>query len=269
MATGPLIPEIQHFQNLTLKILGQCHTWRPHSRYNTLSTHITFVRCRWALTFLSIAIEKFDLENPRSMSWLRWTFKVTPRVQHSIDSHPFRSKSIRHPIPEIQHFQTLTLKIQGQGHGWGERLSHNMGPTLYRLTSLSFHVNLPSHSWDTTFFLIWPWKSKVMVMVEVKVENYKVGVTFYRLTSLSFHVNRPSHSYSIFKIWPWKSKANVMGEVNVENHNMCPTLYRLTSLSLHVNLSSHSWDTTFSKFDLENRRSRILLRSKLKVTKWV
>ena len=28
-----------------------------------------------------------------------------------------RSMSIGPPIPEIQHFQNLTLKIQGQGHG--------------------------------------------------------------------------------------------------------------------------------------------------------
>ena len=110
MSTGPSIPEIQHFQNLTLKIQGQCHNWRPHSRYNTLSTRITFVRCRWALTFLSIAIEKFDLENPRSRSWLRWTLKVTPWVQHSIDSHPFRSMSICHPIPEIQLFFKFDLE---------------------------------------------------------------------------------------------------------------------------------------------------------------
>ena len=39
----------------------------------------------------------------------------TPGVQHSIDSHPFRSMSIGHPIPEIRLFQKLTLKIQGQG----------------------------------------------------------------------------------------------------------------------------------------------------------
>ena len=67
-----------------------------------------------------LLLKKFDLENPRSRSWLGWTLKVTPWVQHSIDSHPFCSKSISHPIPEIQHFQTLTLKIQGQGHGWGK-----------------------------------------------------------------------------------------------------------------------------------------------------
>ena len=163
MSTGPPIPEIQHFQNLTLKIQGQCHNWRPHSRYNTLLNHIIFVWCQWALTVLSIAIEKFDLENPRSRSWLRWTLRVTPWVQHSIDSHPFRSKSISHPIPEIQLFFKFDLE-----------------------------------------------KSMVKVMVEVQAESHKVGVTSYRFTSLSFHVNRPSHS----------------------------------------------WDKAFSKFDLENSKSR-------------
>ena len=29
--------------------------------------------------------------------------------------------------------------------------SHNVGLTSYRLISLSFHVNRPSHSWDTAF----------------------------------------------------------------------------------------------------------------------
>ena len=46
-----------------------------------------------------------------------------------------------------------------------------------------------------------------------------------------------------------------MGEVDIESHNMGPTFYRLTSLWFHVNRPSHSWDTTFSKFDLENPRA--------------
>ena len=104
--------KIQHFQSLTLKIQNQCHTWRPHSRYNTLSTHITFVRCRWALALLSISIEKIDLEKPRSRSWLRWTLKVTTWVQHSIDSHSFCSMSICRPIPEIRLFKIWPWKIQ-------------------------------------------------------------------------------------------------------------------------------------------------------------
>ena len=135
----------------------------------------------------------------------------------------FRSMSIGHPIPETQLFQNLTLKIQGQGHGWGVSWQSQHGSNIPS-THIPF---IPCQSaiqflrYD--FFKIWPWKSKVKVMVEVKVESHKVGATSYRLTSLSFHVNRPSYS----------------------------------------------WDTAFSKFDLENPRSRSWVRWTLKVTTWV
>ena len=113
-------------------------------RFTSLSFHVNRPSHSWDTTF-----SKFDLENPRS--WVRWTLKVTAWVQHSIDSHPFISMSIGHPIPEIWLFQNFTLKIQGQGHGWGVE-SHKVGVTTsYRFTSLSFHVNRPFHSWDTAF----------------------------------------------------------------------------------------------------------------------
>ena len=49
----------------------------------------------------------------------------------------------------IQLFQKLTLKIQGQGHGWDQVPCRNVSLTSYRLISHSFHDNRPSHSWDT------------------------------------------------------------------------------------------------------------------------
>ena len=190
--------------------------------------------------------------------------------------------SIGPPIPEIQHFQNLTLKIKGQGHGWGHSLKSQCGSNI-----LSTHIpfvpcqsGIPFLGYD--FLKIWPWKWKVKVMGEVTVQSHNVGLAYYRLTSLLFHVNRPSHSwdtafskfdlenqgsrswmrslpflrYSIFKIWPWKSRVKVMDEVTVQSHNVGLASYRLTSLSLHVNRPSHSWDTAFSKFDLENQGSR-------------
>ena len=101
--------------------------------------------------------------------------------------------SIGPPIPEIQHFQNLTLKIQGEGHGWGECWKSQHGSNIL-LTHIPF---IPCQSaiaflrYD--FFKIWPWKSKLKV--DVKVESHKVGVISYQLTSLSFHVNRPSHTW--------------------------------------------------------------------------
>ena len=149
--------------------------------------------------------------------------------------------------------------------------SHNMGPTLYQLTSLSFHVNRPSHSWDTTF-------SKF----DFKIQGQGHGwCQSWKLQSgcniLSTHIPFvpcqsaiPFLRYSIFKIWPWKPNAKVMGEVNVESHDMGPIFYWLTSLSFHVNRPSHSLNTTFfSKFDLENPRWRSWVKWMLKVTTWV
>ena len=79
-------------------------------RLTSLSFHVNRPSHSW-----NTAFSKFDLENQGSRSWVRSQFKVTMWVLHPIDSHPFRSMSIGPPIPEIQHFQNLTLKIKGQG----------------------------------------------------------------------------------------------------------------------------------------------------------
>ena len=116
-------------------------------------------------------------------------------------------------------------------------------------------------------FNIQPWKSKVKVMGEVKVWSHNVSLTFYRHIPLV-----PCQSaipFLRYDFWPWKSKVKVMEEVNIESHNMGPTFCRLKSLPFHVNLPSHSWDTAFSKFDLENPRSKSWVKWTFKVTKWV
>ena len=48
------------------------------------------------------AISKFDIENSQSRSWVRSKLKDTTWVQHSVDSHPFRSMSIGHHILELR-----------------------------------------------------------------------------------------------------------------------------------------------------------------------
>ena len=110
-------------------------------------------------------------------------------IRALIDSHPFRSMSISPSIPEMQHFQNLILKIQGQGHGWGGHWK-----SQHRSNILSTHIPLiPCQSAIPfvryNFYKIWPWKSKVKVMGEGNVESHKMGVTSYRLN--------PFHSMSI------------------------------------------------------------------------
>ena len=85
-------------------------------------------------TPLDKAILIFHLENPRSRSWVRSKFKVTPWVQHSIDSHPFRSMHVNRPsIIEIHKFLNLTLKIQGEGEI--RMMLHNHRSRQFHITS--------------------------------------------------------------------------------------------------------------------------------------
>ena len=126
-----------------------------------------------------------------------WVNVESPKV--GVTSYQFTSLSFHVNWPshsgDTFFFQNLTLKIQDQSHGWGERWKSQHGSII-----LSTHIPfIPCQSaipflWYY-FFIIWPCKSKANVMVEVKVESHKVGVTFYQLTTFSFHVNRPSHSW--------------------------------------------------------------------------
>ena len=169
--SDPAIPGIQQFQNLTLKIQGPAHGW--------------------------------------GQSYITW-------LQHSVDSHPFRSMSIRHPVPELWLFQNLTLKIKGQGHGWIVQ-SHKVGLTCYRL-----HPFRSMSIWhpiaELRLFQNLTWNSRVKVMGKVTVQSHNVGLTSYRLTSLSFHVNQPSHSWVMMENFAWKSQGHGWGLSS--NHNV-------------------------------------------------
>ena len=99
------------------------------------------------------------------------------------------------PIPEMQLFKKMTLKIEGQCHGWG-----HSSKSQCESNTLSTHIpfvpcqsGIPLLSYD--FFKIWLWNSRVKVIDEVTVQSHNVGITSYGLTSISFHVNWPSLSW--------------------------------------------------------------------------
>ena len=218
-----------------------------------------------------MTFSKFNLENPRYRSWVRGKLKVTTWVQHSINSHPFHSMSIRHPIPEIRLLHNLALKIQGQGQGWDQSWKSQSGCYI-----LSTHIpfvlcQLALLLLRYSIFKIWPWK--------IQGQGHGWGghwksqrgsnIILTHVTLIPCQSAIPFLRYDFFKIWPWKSKVKVMAEGNVESHKVGVTSYQLTSLSFHVNRASHSWVMTFSKFDLENQGSRSWARSQFKVTMWV
>ena len=125
--------------------------------------------------------------------------------------------------------------------------SHNMGPTFYRLTSLSFHINWPSHSEDKTFPKFdlenprsrWgeSWKSQ---------SGCNILLTHIPFVPCQSAI--PSLRYCIFKIWPWKSKVNVMGDVDIESRNI---------LSTHIPLIPCQSVIPFLRYDCQNSTLKI------------
>ena len=115
MSIHPLIPIIELFLNWPskskVKVIAQGHIVGITSYpLISLSSHVDQPSHSW-----DTAISKFDLDNSRSSSCVMSKFKIKMWVWHPIDSHPFGLMSIGSPIPEIQHFQNLTLNIQSGG----------------------------------------------------------------------------------------------------------------------------------------------------------
>ena len=188
MSIGPPIPEILHFQNLTLKTQGRGHSSRSQSRHNALSTHIPFVPCCSALPFLGYSY--FEI-------W-PWKSKVKVIAQgHKVGITPYTLISLSFHFDRPSHSwvttfkKKMTLKIKGQGHGWGHSSKSQCGSNILS-THIPFAIcqsALPFLRYSS--FKIWPWKSKFKVIAE----GHKVGIIPYRLISLSFRVDRSSHSW--------------------------------------------------------------------------
>ena len=71
--------------------------------------------------------------------------------------------SIRHPIPALRLFQNLTLKIKGQGHGWGHSSKSQCGCNILSIHILFVPCQSAIPFLRYSIFKIWPWKSRVKV----------------------------------------------------------------------------------------------------------
>ena len=146
------------------------------------------------------AISKFDVENSRSRSRVRSKLKVITWVLHSVDSHPFRSMSIRHPIPELWLFQNLTLIWQVFGR-WANPCGANgqITMTVHNYRSRQVHETLN-------------------------------GVN----PSSGFRDMRSAKSRSnLWQIWqvfgPWASPYGANGQMSMTVHNYRPRQFHRTS----------------------------------------
>ena len=135
--------------------------------------------------------------------------------------------SIRHPIPELRLFQNLTLKIKGQGHGWGHSSQSQCGSNI-----LSIHTPfVPCQSalpfLRYSIFKTWPWKSRVQVKwpwcctttgldnsIELRMVQIHPGVSeIWVLQSLA-------QCCLIRQVFgPWASPYGANGQITMTVHN--------------------------------------------------
>ena len=136
------------------------------------------------------------------------------------DPDPFRSMSIGHPIPEIKQVQTLTLKLQGQGHGCGQRARSYNRPSIIHINSFPFHFTsirptIPEIELFRNLTLKHP-RSRLWVRSKVKVTyctQYPTNALPFRFTSIGPTIPEIWPKYSLtldvsrrwgppFRIWP-------------------------------------------------------------------
>ena len=108
----------------------------------------------------------------------------------------FLSLSIGRPIPEMKLFQTLTLKLQGQGHGCGQRARSYNRPGIISTQFLFISHN----SGDGAISKFYLETSKVKVMKEVNGHVHILYRVSNQCTSFSFHINRTNHSWNMEKV---------------------------------------------------------------------
>ena len=91
-----------------------------------------------SLTKTVVSTARRRLKSAQSLSGTSTHHTRSQLWSWMIDSRLFRSMSISPPIPQIRPFQTLTLKLQGRGHGCDQR-AHS--PVSNKFAFFLFHNN--------------------------------------------------------------------------------------------------------------------------------
>ena len=179
--------------------------------------YIFYTRCFGSKPKLDMLTARCRLKSPR---WPSATSThptmVTPKSiswSWMDDSHPFHSMSISHPIPEVRLFQTL-IKLQGQGHGCGQRARSYDRPSILLIRLLFI-----SHQWDQQFlwysyFEIWPSKipgqgdkwgqrSRSQIIPSIQPMHFLF---------ISHQSDQPFLRYDQKSVWPWKNTSEIFKE---------------------------------------------------------
>ena len=148
-----------------------------------------------AITFVNgnYSWEFHDDDDTMTSIW--WTRRSeSDNIPQSLDqwtNSPFMGQQVRNckslHWPITWPIYLPCTVTQGQAHHESDIVSNS-----HLFYSKSINLPVPK-IW---LLKIWPWKSKVKVMGEIKVLSHKLSPTSYPLTFFWFHVNSPSYCYA-------------------------------------------------------------------------
>ena len=135
------------------------------------------------------------------------------------DSHPFRSMSIGHPIPEIRLFQTLTLKLQGQGHGFGQNARSYSRPSIILLGFLFISHISDQQFLRYSYVKIWPWNIQGQGHERGQRSRSHITPSIQPMHFLfiSHQLDQPFLRFGQNSVWPWKNTFKILKEYLLNN----------------------------------------------------
>ena len=170
------------------------------------------------------------------------------------DAHPFRYMSIGCPIPEIRLFQTLTLKLQAQANGCGQRAKSYSPRSIISMCFLFISHQSDQQFLRYSYFEIWPWniqgqghewgqRSKWYIIPSNKPMHFlfishwsdqqflwygkKLCLTLKKnLKILKIICQNNSFQQNIFKIWP--------GNTHDWCNNLMMTMMKMTLMKMMI-----------------------------------
>ena len=140
----PPQPPLKLFQYLIFKIQGQNHGWDQSSKSQSgshfLSNHIPSVPCQTVLPFLGNRLLNLTMKIQGQVQRLRsycWSNIISIHI-------PFISCYSTTPFLKYSLFSKFDFEVMGEV----KVQSHNICPTPYWFTSLSFHFSCTQHCVD-------------------------------------------------------------------------------------------------------------------------
>ena len=160
---------------------------------------------------------------------------VTQVISWSMDdSHPFHTMSFGCPIPEIRLFQTLTLKLQGQGYGCGQRAKSYIQPSILLIRFLFISHQSDQQFLRCSYFEIWPWniqgqghewgqRSRSHIIPSIQPMHFLF---------VSHQSDQPFLRYGQKTIWPWKITSKIFkgkfAKITVSNQSSPKSIQVIT-----------------------------------------